>query len=1272
MTRACPRCNLGDWTAERCEVCGLAFQCPRCASRLRRPEAAVFCGTCGSPIEQVPWVPQEPRIEQVPSVPQVRSAATGVPSAGPQLTDLLDAIDPRTQPAEGPGSVRRLRAALAAGLAAAGRTEDADAEYARALAEEGQEPAPLSLWAARARLAEATGSTTEALRCAFEAAAADPVTGMSIVPRLALRIDRDFATREGDWVSDTWISSVLESRPSPEARLAARVAAAAAALCRGDAAAALHWVDEAIADDDEATRTILVPVLQRFKTSASGESLEDATVAFAFARAWAAIDGKREAVDLLDTVIETGLPGDDYPEADAYQMRGELREQLDDPIGAADDLFEASIRDGWRGQMDASVKGLARAEALYQAAERPRQELYWYWSDNLRVLTEQTQYNDREHLLSDLERALEIWQRGRIMGPPAASDAWAYLARATIYAALSYLDTVQGAGFKWRALLDAECALAVEPESYEWSELACHALDLNLVSVADHAASRAMELVGEELDPDEQQTVKNCITVEWKVRPREVLALLERYEQAYGNDNRWTDLVRGLARLRDGDFAGALSSMDAALSAEPGDAVWHHGRAIALLMRGRVEDARTEWQCLLEDTAGGHRWDNPENWYYRLWAALGLDEQEEARRVLDAARQAADSYSSESDVRSAALLVEEKEAGRTEAENTALQEFLAVPISPGDLLDFEVDLQAMATLLRQEAAGGSDHLPRADAARAAVHARGADRGLAPGDAAGALAEVERFLAGELPVTEARSACGARRASLLFELGRRADAARAWDAERGNPDIAMAADNALSAIAAAVANDIWQAMHHGDISVSRGLLNEAKALPAGAAAAFASDFASASALLALMGGDDPERQQQSLAEAMRAVGDPDKLGSQWVGLIPDVATYWKVDEALAGMPGKLVADARVIQRLRESTRPFLAERLRARAANAGVPYPVATPILLVLGDDLIPESAKEHWQEWKLFTTQIPELRQGIERDVGVRLPGVRVRRGTAIRRDGYRIFIEEVFRGEGVVVPGRRFCPAASTAATSGTDVIIARNPVTGHDGGWVTPEDADRLIADGVAVWPTDLAYPVAHLDRVLRRDLRPFLGFDELDRMLSEWRDSADIGPLAETVRERKAYPALLWLLQQLVTDRVPLTAPAAILNAFLAPDAPADKWDLLHAVRLHVRPLLPGSGHRPLRILVPGAWEDAARRTPAGDWHVPASVTTAMLADVRAKMPRETDAVLVTRRSELRPLLQQLVAADLPDLPVIAADELPESDRDEATGLETIVHA
>jgi hypothetical protein len=55
----CPRCQKGEATGRRCEVCGLFFVCRNkaCGQPLKTPVEATICSVCDSAIAQPPWPP---------------------------------------------------------------------------------------------------------------------------------------------------------------------------------------------------------------------------------------------------------------------------------------------------------------------------------------------------------------------------------------------------------------------------------------------------------------------------------------------------------------------------------------------------------------------------------------------------------------------------------------------------------------------------------------------------------------------------------------------------------------------------------------------------------------------------------------------------------------------------------------------------------------------------------------------------------------------------------------------------------------------------------------------------------------------------------------------------------------------------------------------------------------------------------------------------------------------------------------------------------------
>jgi type III secretion protein V len=137
---------------------------------------------------------------------------------------------------------------------------------------------------------------------------------------------------------------------------------------------------------------------------------------------------------------------------------------------------------------------------------------------------------------------------------------------------------------------------------------------------------------------------------------------------------------------------------------------------------------------------------------------------------------------------------------------------------------------------------------------------------------------------------------------------------------------------------------------------------------------------------------------------------------------------------------------------------------------------------------------------KFMNELLPQLRQSLFMDLGVRFPGVRIRTQIPQLQQGQfmvRIMEVPLFSGS---VPVKHALvvnqPAQSLAALK-IPTLEGRNPVTNSVAYWVPEDKKEDLAAAGMLVWdvPTYLA---VQLSAVLRRHASEFLGIQEVQSLL------------------------------------------------------------------------------------------------------------------------------------------------------------------------------
>jgi flagellar biosynthesis component FlhA len=270
--------------------------------------------------------------------------------------------------------------------------------------------------------------------------------------------------------------------------------------------------------------------------------------------------------------------------------------------------------------------------------------------------------------------------------------------------------------------------------------------------------------------------------------------------------------------------------------------------------------------------------------------------------------------------------------------------------------------------------------------------------------------------------------------------------------------------------------------------------------------------------------------------------PRALGELWSRLLPDATSYWRLVDALAADSADPATGA-----VREGLLGFLTHRFCGDADGTATPLaPVATPVVVCLGEGLVPDDAATTWRSWRLFTSDIPELRARISEQIGVTLPGFNVRgAGDTLPLDGYTLSLDGAFRRRGRVRADGWFlrdCDAADLPPDAVLD--RASDPRTGRPGAWVSPDDGRAVRGRGGEVWDDPIEYVVADLESLLRENLDLFLRIDDVERLLDRSVDPAVMAAALPTPEDRRRFA---WALRHAVRRRHLIGDLPAVLQAY-----------------------------------------------------------------------------------------------------------------------------
>jgi len=322
---------------------------------------------------------------------------------------------------------------------------------------------------------------------------------------------------------------------------------------------------------------------------------------------------------------------------------------------------------------------------------------------------------------------------------------------------------------------------------------------------------------------------------------------------------------------------------------------------------------------------------------------------------------------------------------------------------------------------------------------------------------------------------------------------------------------------------------------------------------------------------------------------------------------------------------------------------------ARQSSAESGEGTETPLTLELAIDLTPSGGAVD-----LLRDGLEPMRERLFRELGVRIPGLCVRVGAGwLPKGGYRLLLDEVPIGQGVLAPGRHYASCApSELAYLGATAEAAREPGTDRELALVAPDQVLRVQATGVRVRP-DVEVLCDHLASLLRRRLPALLGVQEVQGLLDGLAVASPV--LVREVGQKVPLALLTEVLRRLVAEEVPIRPLRPVLEALLSPSAEGDAAALAEHCRAALRATL------------------SHRHAPAGSlyaWLVDPGVEELLRSQLRGAavepedMSRVLEAVqrigsggraILLASADVRPGLRRLCESAAPEVSVLTYAEL-----------------
>jgi type III secretory pathway component EscV/tetratricopeptide (TPR) repeat protein len=335
-------------------------------------------------------------------------------------------------------------------------------------------------------------------------------------------------------------------------------------------------------------------------------------------------------------------------------------------------------------------------------------------------------------------------------------------------------------------------------------------------------------------------------------------------------------------------------------------------------------------------------------------------------------------------------------------------------------------------------------------------------------------------------------------------------------------------------------------------------------------------------------------------------------------------------------------------------------LRAYGEKALDYLHVVTPIAVEVASNLI--RLVEGTEPGTLsdeLASSVTDMRTRIKKELGVSVPGIRVRGNESDLPNGtYIVMINEISLVSGNLPLDRRFC--------TGSDQVLgaldgkrepASDPVSGQQGFWIDGKEWGRVESKEVKLWGI-VEYLTRHLEAVVRKNIAEFVGHQAIVNLLEG--GSAEV--LAEIRQSPQMITALTAVCKALVAEEVPI-CPFPVLCATFK-DLYANGVglrDIAERIRSHLafRARLPGNDGKHSYLRLGTRFEAEIRHALyEQDGHLilamePERCQVALTAVRHHATSRSL--VLVVNDATLRPFVRKLFELEFPDLYVLSRAEL-----------------
>ncbi len=342
-----------------------------------------------------------------------------------------------------------------------------------------------------------------------------------------------------------------------------------------------------------------------------------------------------------------------------------------------------------------------------------------------------------------------------------------------------------------------------------------------------------------------------------------------------------------------------------------------------------------------------------------------------------------------------------------------------------------------------------------------------------------------------------------------------------------------------------------------------------------------------------------------------------------------------------------------------------QEAKSGARQARAMIPAVTPLSLEIGKALAAEMSEER-EKW--LRNMIPSMREGVFHELGVKVPGVRVRAGSGrCHARQFVVSIDEVPVQTAEIPQGRVLCnEEPDSLSVFEIAAQPATHPVTGQPASWIDAADCDTVESAGYTTW--DVAgYILLRVTGALKDNAREFVGLQQVQQMLDQLE-----GPYPATVQEVVpkliALPELTDILRRLAEEGISLRNLPRILEVLAdraqqVKDPVALTEEVRSGLSRYITHKYAGADGSVVVYVVDREVEEtvsgAIRQTDEGNFlALPPDVTQKLMAAVREQVANDLESgrePIILTDQRVRRYVRKLVSLEIPNAVVLSYQEL-----------------